>query len=203
MSTNENDCWTLLSYQKGQVGCFLEHLKVATELAANDPLSMLMLSGGQTRISAGPRSESASYLDALELLNHPNLPTLQNRIYTEDYARDSLQNLLFSLCRFHQITSTFPAKISMVGFPFKARRFRELHAKEVLRGLKVEFEYVAVECEGAEEAEDDAYPAFQSDPKGCGADLLKKRILRNPFSQLHPYTSCPHPLISSSCHYKV
>lgn len=211
--SNEENCWTLLPYQRGQVGCFLEHLNKAVELAAQDPTAMLILSGGQTRQTAGPRSESSSYLDALELLNHPNLPSILSRIYTEDYARDSLQNLLFSLCRYQQITAHSQitakslGKITIIGFPFKSKRFRELHAPIVLqKELEfVEFEYLSVGCEGVREGEelDDAYPVFKNDPMGCGKELMGKRLLRNPFSQVHPYHACPHPLIRDSCHAHI
>lgn len=93
----------------------------------------------------------------------------------------------------------------MVGFPFKAKRFRELHAPVVLSEGKIEFEYVDVQCEGAKEGEelDDAYPVFKKDPMGCGKELLGKRVLRNPFHQVHPYSSCPHTLIRDSCHVNV
>lgn len=177
---------------------------MATEMTAKDPSAMLMLSGGQTRANAGPRSESGSYLDALELLSPPSLPSILPRVFTEDYARDSLQNLLFALCRFHQITDSFPQKITMVGFTFKGRRFRELHAREVVvAGTK--FEYVGVPCEGvADDQElDDAFPVFQKDPTGCSKELFNKRVLRNPFHQVHPYHACPHSLIRKSCHAQV
>ena len=67
---------------------------------------------------------------------------------------------------------------------------------------RIGFEYVEVECEGVgEDGElDDAYPVFKKDPTGCGKELLGKRVLRNPFRQVHPYHACPNPLIHNSCH---
>jgi hypothetical protein len=195
--SNKNHCWTLLDYQKNQIGSFLEHLRVAIEIVEKDPTAMLMLSGGQTRPSAGPRSESASYLEAIELMDWFGHPSVADRVFTEDYARDSLQNLLFCLCRFFQITgSSSPRKITIVGFPFKAARFNDLHRK-VMRLSPEKFEYIGV---GDENAIDDAYQQFEEDIQGCGETLKKKRYLRNPFRQVHPYQSCPHYLLRESCH---
>ena len=195
--SNSNHCWTLLDYQKDQIGSFLDHLKVAVEIVDKDPNAILMLSGGQTRPAAGPRSESTSYLDALELMNWFGHPSVADRIFTEDYARDSLQNLLFCYCRFLQITENqTPRKITVVGFPFKAARFNDLH-REVMGIVPDMFEYIG---SGDEDAIDDAYPLFENDMEGCGDVLMKKRCLRNPFKQVHPYQNCPHHLIREHCH---
>lgn len=193
------------------MNCFLEHIKVGFELAANDSSALLMLSGGQTRSEAGPRSESSSYLDALEMMLNSfdlynNTNNIQRRIYTEDFARDSLQNLLFSFCRFQQITHKYPEKITVVGFPFKAARFIDLHAKVVLKDdleEAISFQYLPVKCVLAEEVFDDAFAAFGKDLIGCGEELKSKRERRNPFRQVHSYASCSHYLLQESCHKSI
>lgn len=53
------------------------------------------------------------------------------RVYSEEFARDSYENLLFSLCRFHEITGRYPDKITVIGFGFKEKRFTDLHRKAV------------------------------------------------------------------------
>ena len=55
--------WYLLPYQTGQdlPAEFVRHIREGVSLAAADPRSLLVFSGGQTRGDAGPRSEGASY----------------------------------------------------------------------------------------------------------------------------------------------
>ena len=36
---------------------------------------------------------------------HPGWPQVRRRALTEEHARDSFENLLFSVCRFKQLTS--------------------------------------------------------------------------------------------------
>ena len=56
---------------------------------------------------------------------------LLERVVSEEFARDSYENLLFSICRFHEVTGRYPDKITVVGFGFKTRRFVDLHRKAV------------------------------------------------------------------------
>jgi hypothetical protein len=192
-------CWTLLPYQHNQVASFLDHLRKAIQLVAGDPKALLMLSGGQTRAAAGPYSESSAYLMAAELLDWFGHPTVAERCVTEDFARDSLQNVLFALCRFWQITGMWPAKVTMIGFPFKAQRFLDSHwpTCQSSQMVKTTFEYVAIGDNGGV---DDAWPLFQADPEGCLPALRQKRKIRNPYRQQHSYGRCPHRLVQQSCH---
>jgi hypothetical protein len=56
---------------------------------------------------------------------------LLERMASEEFARDSYENLLFSLCRFHEITGRYPDKITVVGFGFKTKRFVDLHRRAI------------------------------------------------------------------------
>ena len=56
---------------------------------------------------------------------------LLERAISEEYARDSYENLLFSLCRFFEVTERYPDKITVIGFGFKERRFTDLHRRAV------------------------------------------------------------------------
>ena len=53
------------------------------------------------------------------------------RVVSEEFARDSYENLLFSLCRFFEMTGRYPEKLTVVGFGFKEKRFTDLHRKAV------------------------------------------------------------------------
>lgn len=56
---------------------------------------------------------------------------LLERAHSEEYARDSYENVLFSLCRFFEITGRYPEKVTVIGFAFKEKRFKDLHRKAV------------------------------------------------------------------------
>jgi hypothetical protein len=49
----------------------------------------------------------------------------------QEHARDSFENLLFSLCRFHEITGRYPAHITAVSYTLKQKRFEQLHRAAV------------------------------------------------------------------------
>lgn len=199
---NDEQCWFLHDYQRGQVPLFLEHIKQAVSIAKNDLKSLLLFAGGQTRPGMGPRSEGQSYFSAAEKLGLLT-GTLYDRAATEEFSRDSLENLLFSMCRFRQITGKLPSKVTVVGFPFKARRFNELHRGAAQIDSK-NFTYVSVQLSGynQENIIDDAFDDFQSDLFGCDSKLAGKRIIRNPYHQQNGYSeSCPElrPLLTK-CH---
>jgi len=50
---------------------------------------------------------------------------------TQEHARDSFENLLFSLCRFHALTGAYPQRLLIVSYEFKHQRFASLHARAV------------------------------------------------------------------------
>jgi hypothetical protein len=41
--------------------------------------------------------------------------TYRDRVQTEEFARDSFENLLFSICRFRQVSQKYPERITIVG----------------------------------------------------------------------------------------
>ena len=69
------------------------------------------------------------------------------RAATEGHALDSFQNLLFSLARFKEYTGRWPARVTVVGYEMKRRRFMELH-RAALRWPEARFEYVGIDAEG-------------------------------------------------------
>lgn len=89
---------------------------------------------GQTRPLAGPRSEGQSYWNLAHHFYRDDRSMdkfMLERVYSEEFARDSYENLLFSLCRFFEITGRYPDKITVIGFGFKEKRFKDLHRKAV------------------------------------------------------------------------
>jgi hypothetical protein len=49
----------------------------------------------------------------------------------QEHARDSFENLLFSLCRFFEITGSYPARVTAVSYTLKQQRFEQLHRAAV------------------------------------------------------------------------
>jgi hypothetical protein len=89
---------------------------------------------GQTRPLAGPRSEGQSYWNLAHHIYRNDRAMdkfLLERVVSEEFARDSYENVLFSLCRFFEMTGRYPEKVTVIGFGFKERRFSDLHRKAV------------------------------------------------------------------------
>lgn len=149
--TNDKN-WILESYQQGgQVNTFIQHIQKGVDVLKQDEKSVLIFSGyiftlvclkltligicsGETRPNAGPRSEAFSYWHIAQSLLHQDdsvsaevKASISERMITEEYAKDSHENLLFSICRFSEMTGNYPNQISVVGFEFKRKRFEDIH----------------------------------------------------------------------------
>src|SRR3569623_1788031 len=51
---------------------------------------------------------------------------------------------MFSICRFHEVTGSYPEKITIVSFTFKQRRFETMHAAALQWPLH-HFSYLGVD----------------------------------------------------------
>jgi hypothetical protein len=117
------------------------------------------------------------------------------RTVTEDFARDSFENLLFGLCRFRESTGHYPHVVHLVSWAFKAARFDRHRAAIRWPAARFAFHGVnqPVDLAVAERGEAAAVAAFAGDPYGTdSAGLGRKRADRNPFGQVAPYRdTCP------------
>ena len=127
--------------------------------------------------------------------------TVRARTVSEEYATDSFENLMFSVCRFREVTGRYPDRVSVVSFTFKRRRFETLHAS-ALRWPLDRFDYVGVDpppstgfdlSESSNGEYVNSLLPFASDPYGCHSEVLqKKRTERNPYARTAPYElTCP------------
>ena len=169
----------------------LQYFRVADALELWDGRGTIpTANGGETTINIKNR-----------IIQSNNQSTVRARTITEEYATDSYQNLLFSICRFHEVTHTYPKKISMVSFTFKQTRFENLHANAIHYPLS-NFHYVGVDPpsstgfnldESSEGERTNSLVPYQTDPYGCHTKVLQqKRIERNPFVRMPPYElTCP------------
>jgi hypothetical protein len=197
--------WALQEFQKGEPPAYIQHIEAGVQRAFEDPSTLLIFSGGQTRVDAGPKSEAQGYWMLAEHARWWNLP-VKHRVSTEEFARDSFENLLFGICRFFECVQEYPDRVTVVSWAFKAERF-DLH-REAIHLPVARFEFVGVnnpdDLQAALEGERryGVHP-FMSDPYGTNpvsalseptaVNLAAKRIARNPFRRHAPYElSCPH-----------
>lgn len=190
----EDAGWALLDFQRGEPKKYIGHVRRATELAATDPASLLIFSGGQTRASAGPRSEAQSYWSIADHYAWFGAPAVRDRAITEEFARDSFENLLFGICRFREYTGQWPDGVTMVSWHFKRERFG-LH-RAAIRWPEERFHYEGANnpdrLQQALASEENAIGAYSDDPYSGSAKFRGKRADRNPFRRQHGYaTSCP------------
>ena len=109
---------------------------------------------------------------------------------------DSLQNLLFSVCRFREITTRYPQRVTAISWSFKRTRFEKLH-RRALRFPAERFTFVGADgavniSQTAWRFERMAIELFKADAFGCDNKLKETRIARNPYFRSIPYPrQCP------------
>ena len=202
----DDSAWYLLSYQlnQGFPGIITSHIKRGIQSAVEDPRAMLLFSGGQTRRDVGPTSEAASYYYLAAEKKWLNSPakdgggSIASRVFLEEHARDSYENLLFSLCRFREVSGRYPEKVTVVGFDFKGKRFTDYH-RLAIGFPKSNFTYLGLHPQHSQfdhakaaRGEEETLRVFRNDKYGCSAGLSGKRDIRNPFRRTVPYElACP------------
>jgi len=190
---SSDDNWFLQSFQLGEPPFYIEHIKYGVDRASSESRALLVFSGGQTRFEAGPRSEAQSYWMIADHFSWWHRPSVRLRATTEEFARDSFENLLFSICRFKECTGHYPEFIEVVSWAFKHERF-ELHRNAIkwpANCYKFHGVNNPVDLDGAMKGEAKAVAAFKEDPYGTEGQLAKKRTERNPFNRWPPYSvSC-------------
>jgi len=185
--------WYLYPFQKGEPKLYIEHIKVGCEVAERNENSFLIFTGGQTRKEAFFRSEAQMYWEIANHLGYIN-EDLKNRTTTEEFSRDSFENLLFPICRFREYLGYYPEHIFMVTFKFKERRFH-LH-REALRIPESMVTFIGPnnpdDLDLALKGEEKAISLMENDPYCNHDELLEKKNQRNPWKRQHGYSiSCP------------
>ena len=191
--------WVLQSFQIGEPPFYIEHIRRGIVHAANNPDALLIFSGGQTRQEAGEWSEAKTYHEIAKSSNWwipdemaATRDDVARRSSTEEFARDSFENLLFGICRFQQIVGSYPRILTMVSWAFKTFRF-DLH-RAAIRFPSPQFQFDGfnepIDLKTALNGERLAIRSFMESPFGSNEDLSKKREKRNPFGQKHNYWHC-------------
>ena len=177
---------------EGQAKTLTEHMETGMKEVANNPNAMLLFSGGKTCRSAGALSQASSYWHVCKALDWFGVDAeVRARVFTEEYARDSFENLFFSVNRFYELTQRFPEKITIVGSRERRQRFEKLHL-EAIAYPEANFTYVetvALDEKKIETEEANMLAAFQRDPYGCRGKLAENRLARDPFNDGIPYST--------------
>jgi hypothetical protein len=121
--------WFLEPYQRtpGQAAALVEHMRTGVLIASKNEHSILLFSGGTTRAAAGSLSEATSYYlvsRASRWFGAENVH-VANRAFTEERARDSYENVLFSIARFHELTGHTPRHLTGGGVRVQTSPFPE------------------------------------------------------------------------------
>lgn len=188
-------------FQLGETAFYIEHIRRGVVLAANNPAALLLFSGGLTRPEAGTWSEARTYHELAKhyrcwIPDEYNMDGLRERILsrteTEEFARDSYENLLFGICRFLQLTDHTPRSVTVVSWAFKATRF-SIH-RAAIRFPPARFRFDGfnepIFLEGAWRGERKALRDFIEFPHGTNGDLLQKRKERTFGPRNHGYEQC-------------
>lgn len=205
----DDDSWCLQPFQKGEAPFYIEHIRRGVEFADEDSNSLLAFSGGQTRHEAGPRSEAQSYWMIANRFHWWWRTNVSLRATTEDFARDSFENLLFGICRFFECVEKPPERVTVVSWEFKRERFGLHRDAILLPESRFLFKGVnnPVDLRGAKESEKhnalgpfrvDKYgtgqkeyeykkPGAKCDDKPTVVNLGKKRKDRNPMNRRAAY----------------
>jgi hypothetical protein len=188
-----DESWVLLPYQEGEAGKYVEHIRAGVAEAASDEGALLVFAGGCSRADAGPRSEGASYWAVAEAKGWFGHAGVRERTITEEFSRDSYENLLYSICRGKEYRGSYPDFVTFVSWEFKRERF-DLHRRGI--GWPLErFSYLGVNnpeaLEQASRAEAATRAGYERDPYSGSAEFRAKKEARNPFRRRHGYSeSC-------------
>lgn len=197
----KDDAWVLQPFQRGEPSLYIGHIRRGVALLADDANALLVFSGGYTRKEAGLRWSEADTYAAIAGHFHwwiaddddDVLRNLQSRAVTEDASRDSFENLLFSICRFQQVTGHYPRRITVVSWAFKQARF-DLH-RSTIRFPSARFRFEGcndpLDREPALKNEAMTLQDFIDDRYGNSRKLAEKRASRNPFNRQHDFHHCP------------
>ena len=175
----------------GEGSLYTEHIKEGVRQAAEDESTLLVFSGGQTREAAGDHSEAKSYQAIAEQADWWTYENVALRARTEEYARDSFENLLFSIALFKRECGSWPNVVTVVGWMFKQDRYT-LH-RQAIRWPSARFQYVGVNnpigdaLAKAEEGEQAKVNSVKSDMFLLGPEWVSQRLMRDPFNRRHVY----------------
>ncbi|KAI3947416.1 hypothetical protein MKW92_028956 [Papaver armeniacum] len=195
------------SYQKhpGQAASFLSHIKKGLRLRGEMKVHCFCLVVVRLGKTAGPRSEAQSYWAVAE--SQGWLSWFDRGLSQKSMLGTVFENLLFSVCRFWELTGIYPQIITVVGYDFKEERCAQLHLSVIgfpeerffykgyprrIKSLLILFHRLLTSQQHDLLSKDVTRTLFQDDPYGCLGPLRCKKLGRDPFHRSIPYPNgCP------------
>jgi len=101
------------------VRIYEQQLRESFRLLNDGSYDILVISGGYTK----PETEKSEARGMLDWADELELPRQKGALLLEEYAKDSFENLLFSICRFFQFFGEFPEVVHSCTWKFNAERF--------------------------------------------------------------------------------
>lgn len=175
-------------YDKGQIisefqenrDVYQQHLIESVKALSGGQFDSLIISGGFTKPNV-LKSEAQGMLDWAHDLN---LAVDKKKIILEEYARDSFENVLFSVCRFYDVYKKYPNSVTVCSWKAKERRFAII--ANALKIPNYAFFGIAVN-KGLEKAEAKLFETVKNDPFFRSPELTEKRQMRDPWKKGNPY----------------
>lgn len=187
--------WLIQPFQMNEQSEFILHAVTGVEIGAAAPREgMLIFSGGRTAGVEGAPSEAVSYVHLCQDLEWFGYPEVASMAFTESYARDSFENILYSICRFREVAGRYPIRIHVVSWPFKEERF-EMHRK-ALRISAAMWNFCGrghpADPSATVLGEESTRRLWGDDPYGTWAPLCDKKLVRSRDDHREEYgSSCP------------
>jgi len=161
---------------------YVEQLSKSIKALQDGLFDMLILSGGYTK----KQIEKSEAQGMLEWAQDLDMITDTKRIILEEFARDSFENILFSMCKFYESYNRFPGSITFCSWTPKERRFRV--TADSLKISTYSFwgigENKELEC-----AEEKLLEIIITDPFYRRHELAAKRQFRDPWNKGIPYSN--------------
>ena len=127
-----------------EVPLYVDHIRQGIIKANDDLLALLVFSGGLTRKKklfkeedVHPITEAQGSYNIAEQFEWFRCIHIKQRVELENYALDSYDNLLFSLCVFNKKYHKYPKNVFVYGLSFKKERYL-FHADVIRRDLEIE-----------------------------------------------------------------
>ena len=166
----------------GDDSYFETHVRDAVSTWQEEGYAALAFSGGRTRPELGLKSSEGEGM--LEFARAEDLLGESDNVLVESFARDSFENVFFSLLVYHKQHGQWPAKLGLVSWPFKVGRFLAIAAALKLgKGLTY---YESGELKDAElvarfrKINEDYNARIKQDPLHRGEEFAATRMQRVP-----------------------
>lgn len=109
----------------GEDRFYVRHVEAGVGLLKEGPYDFCVFSGGVTRPKLETETKGVSEARGMKMCAVDNrfCAPDDDRILLEGFARDSMENLLFSILEFHCKTGNWPARVGVVSWNSKALRY--------------------------------------------------------------------------------